>query len=264
MNPSLSWFDDETLRKLLSGAGTHVRSRHGTRGRTLITVSSSVVPSTLQGQFGHTDRFAVHAEVSLGRFRPPAVTKPGPPDPAPPAFDPKATRVAAGTSPPPVGTSPPPDESAPSTADTFADAPPWVAALAPSVLQPPRGSTLEEKAQSYLDWAMRVCNARAAMIADGDGLPLAIRAPDAARASLGELGAVTAAMERSWVHMEADALAPPVGHAVLERDDDLAVVTWAAGVGGRRYAILHAEALPAQAAIMLAATTFRSLFGGGT
>src|SRR5262245_32616223 len=136
MSRSLSWFDEEALRKLFSGAGARVRARQGVRGPTLITVTSSVTPSTLVGQFGHANRFAT-SPAAYGRFAAAASTQPGPPPDveipriveggAP--FDPKATRLAAGTSPPPderaaAGTRPPPDDSVDA-------APAWMAANEP-------------------------------------------------------------------------------------------------------------------------------------
>ena len=256
MSRSLSWFDEEALRKLFSGAGTRVRARQGTRGPMLVTVASSVTPSTLVGQFGHANRFA-GAQEGHGRFAPVASTQPGPPPDVglpiildgdelirPEPFDPKATRLAAGTSPPP--------DDRPTD-----DVPVWMPShdSEPGIFKPPSGASIEEKVDSYLAWAMRVCGATAGFVADREGLLVAWRGAGVTT----DLGALCAAMEHGFARLESDALAAPVGHAIVERKGERVLIVWAARAIGRLYAGLCAPSLPAQAAILFAAEAFRTL-----
>jgi hypothetical protein len=303
MSRSLSWFDEEALRKLLSGAGVRARPQHGVRAPMFVPgADAATPPSTLVGQFGHANRFADAGHAGMGRFAAAASTQPGPPPdaalplivedeaPAPKPFNPKATRLAAGSSPPPrsdepvnvglwvasssggsgsSGTSPPPNDQ------PLSGAPSWLASDAAAIFRPPSGASIEEKVESYLDWAMRVCGAFAGFVADRQGLPLAWKHPDGDPELASELGAICAAIERGWSRLQEDALAAPAGHAVVERRNARVLVVWAlprweslarresSGERHRLYAALCVPTLPAQAAILFAAEAFRALWEEG-
>jgi hypothetical protein len=227
MSRSLSWFDPELLRALLSGSGVAVSARQS------LSFGEQRQPSTLVGQFGHTSRFAVGV-VSEGRFGQ-AVTKP---EPAPlestpstpvssPGFDLKATRLAAGTT---RQTEPHPPASRPP--------PPMPAPFAPSA-----SSSFEEALALLLTWAMDATAQSRAFVADRDGLLLAQTGYGAAPASSSVsrpgaeplAGAVCPAVELALSTMEGVEHALARGHVLLERADGPLTLVWANAPHGRLY-----------------------------
>jgi len=219
MSRSLSWFDDEELRNMFAGAGAPVRSRHGMRGRSVVVASTATPPET-QNQFGASNRFGAMREQDTGRFVAPATTVAGPPDAGVTtaerkrariqrvelSLDKKGTKVTAG-----AALSPGAGKRSPARA--LADAPDVAHAAQERISMPPLGEPtalfsprsdagVEERVNAYLEWALKVCDARAGFVADRDGLPLAERyRENEPRPMSEELCALCAVLDRGWSMM---------------------------------------------------------------
>jgi hypothetical protein len=251
MSRSLSWFDSDLLRALLSGSGVALSSRHGP----FSAFSDHPKAATLVGQFGHTSRFALNVSVSEGRFGQ-AVTRPEP-DPLPfsstPELDQKATRLASGAVRP---STPHPPSTSPSSA-------PPAAYPLPTEYVPIDGASIERQLESFMHWALAATQQERVFMADRDGLLLAhtgFAMSGTARSGAERLaGAVCPAFELTLATMEGAEQALAQGHLVLERADGPLAVVWASAPHGRLFVGLSGAAPPSVAALTGVAQALRTL-----
>lgn len=226
-------------------------------------MSSAPVERTRSGRFDF-------GAVERGRF---AATPDRPESPSP-AFDPKATRLAAGATRPTAPLPPPradaignasavPAMRAPAGTGNFPE--PTVeaapASAAPRSFVLADGVGFERQLDAFMRWALTLTGLSRAFIADREGLLIGAFPPERAQLAAAEMlaAAVCPTFERALATMQATEHALPRGQVMLERTDGPLAMVWTNAPHGRVFVGLVGLAAPSPQALQRVADALRRL-----